>query len=90
MLGWNQYGFDKKRVGTRYAEPMFLHPPGSTGHVVHSSASRLQNLDALFFMLGWDRYRFDKKRIGTCYAEPGFLHPVGSVGHVVLFGVSGA
>jgi hypothetical protein len=41
---------------TRYVELVFLHPVGSAGHVVHSSMSRTQNIDALFFMLGWDRY----------------------------------
>jgi hypothetical protein len=50
---------------------------------MHSGGSRLQNIDALFFILGWDRYRFNKKHDGTCYAAPGFLHLVGSVGHVV-------
>jgi hypothetical protein len=24
MLGWDRYGYDKKCVGTRYAEPMFF------------------------------------------------------------------
>jgi hypothetical protein len=29
----------KKRAGTHYAELMFLHPMGFTGHAVHSSVS---------------------------------------------------
>jgi hypothetical protein len=31
---------------------VFLHPVGSLGHVVDSSASVVQNIDALFFILG--------------------------------------
>jgi hypothetical protein len=26
MLGWDLYGFHKKRTGTRYAELVFFHP----------------------------------------------------------------
>jgi hypothetical protein len=74
---------------TRYAELVFLHPVGSTGHVVHFGVSRVRNVDALFFMFGWDWYGFIKKRDGTRYAEPVFLHLVGYIGHVVHSGASG-
>jgi hypothetical protein len=40
MLGWDRYGFDKKRAETRYRDLVFLHPVRSAGHVVHFGASR--------------------------------------------------
>jgi hypothetical protein len=80
----------KKRDRRRYVKLAFLHPVGSTGHIVHCSASRAQNLNALFFLLGWHRYGFHKKRTGTRYTKLVFLHPAGSTGHVVHSGVSGA
>jgi hypothetical protein len=39
MLRWDQYGFDKKRIGTRYAEHVFLHLVGYAHHVVHCGVS---------------------------------------------------
>jgi hypothetical protein len=39
MLGWDQYGFDKKCTGTHYAELVSLHPVESAGYVVHSGGS---------------------------------------------------
>jgi hypothetical protein len=51
MLGCDRNGFLKKRVETRYTKVVFLHPVGSTGHVMHFSASGVRNNDALFFML---------------------------------------
>jgi hypothetical protein len=45
MLGWDQYGFDKKCVRIRFTELAFLHPVGSTGHKVHSDASGVRHVD---------------------------------------------
>jgi hypothetical protein len=55
MLGWDRYGYDKKRVGTHYAVLVFLLPVGSACHILHSGLSDMPNVDAVFFMLGWPR-----------------------------------
>jgi hypothetical protein len=52
MLGWDWYGFDKKRSRIHYAEILYLHQVGCAGRVVYSSASRARNVNPLFFMLG--------------------------------------
>jgi hypothetical protein len=39
LLGWDQYGFHEKRIGTPYAELVFLHPVVSAGHEVHYGVS---------------------------------------------------
>jgi hypothetical protein len=44
---------------------VFLHPKGSTGHIVYSGASGARNVDALFFMLGWAWYDLYKQCTGT-------------------------
>jgi hypothetical protein len=62
-------GTDSTKTMTGYGKLVFLHPVGSAAHVVHSSASRARNVNALFFMLWWDLYRFRKKREGTRYAR---------------------
>jgi hypothetical protein len=80
----------QKSARTCYAELVFLHPVGSASHVVHSGASKVRNIDTLFFMLGWDQFGFNKNRVGTHYAELVFLHPVGAAAHVVHSVSSGA
>jgi hypothetical protein len=52
LLGWDQYGFHIKRVGTPYAELVFLHRAVSVGHIVHSGASGAQMLTHYFSCLG--------------------------------------
>jgi hypothetical protein len=90
MLGWAWYVFEKKHTRTGNAELVFLHPVGSAGHIVHSGASGVRNIDAIFFMLGWAQCGFLKKCTRTRYAELVFLHLVGSAGHVVHSDVSEA
>jgi hypothetical protein len=57
---------------------------------VHSGASRVQNIDVLFFVLRWAQYGFHKRRVGTHYVELVLLDPVGYAGHVVHSDASGA
>jgi hypothetical protein len=79
MLRWDRYGFDKKRFRTCYADLLFLHLVGSTGHVVPFGASGKRIIDTVLFKLRSGRYEFDKKWFRTHYAELVFSHPVQSV-----------
>jgi hypothetical protein len=89
MLGWGRYGSTKSTSGHIMPNLCVLHLVGAAGHIVHSCASGVQNVDALFFMLGWDCYGLDKKRAGTHYAELVFFHPVGYAGRTVHIGAFG-
>jgi hypothetical protein len=80
MLEWARCGFQKKCGRTCYAELRFLHLVGSAGHIVHSGASRLRNIEALFFMVGWAWCGLHTKFTGTRHAKLVFLHPVGYAG----------
>jgi hypothetical protein len=48
ILRWDRYGFDRKRGETSYTDLLFLLPVASAGHVVHSIASEMRNINALF------------------------------------------
>jgi hypothetical protein len=61
MIGWDHYGFDKKRNGTRYTKLVLLHPVGSTVPILRFGTSGVSNIDALFFMLRWSNTNLTKK-----------------------------
>jgi hypothetical protein len=64
LLGWDQYGFEKKYIRTRYAEHFFLHPLGSTGDVVPFGASGERIIDTLFFKFRSGRKNLAKSASG--------------------------
>jgi hypothetical protein len=63
-LGWDQCGFEKKDIWTRYAELLFLHPVGSAGHMVPFGASGERIIDTLFFKLRSGRTNLTKSASG--------------------------
>jgi hypothetical protein len=77
-----------KRPPGHVVSNLFLHPVRSAGHVVHSDASWVRNIDALILMLRWDRYGIHTKCARTRYTKLMFLHLVGSAGHILYSGAS--
>jgi hypothetical protein len=52
MQGWDRYGFRKNYAVPHYTELVFLQPVRSACQVVHSGASRVRKIDALFSCSG--------------------------------------
>jgi hypothetical protein len=71
---WDRYGFDKKHLGTRYAELLCLRLVGYAGHSAFRciGGAKCQRI----FMLGWAQCGFHNKRVVTRDTELVFLHPV--------------
>jgi hypothetical protein len=79
MLGWAWSGSNKKCVGSRYAELMFLHTVRFVCHIVRSGASVAQNVNIFFSSLGGPsadpRKMCDMTLYGTHFTKLVFLHP---------------
>jgi hypothetical protein len=80
IIGWDRYGFDKKRTGTLYSEPMFLHLVGSVGHQVYFGAFWTQNKIALFSYLVETSTDSTISALGHIYAELVFFASYGIFG----------
>jgi hypothetical protein len=72
MLGWDQCGFDKKCIGTRYAELLFLHPAGSAGHVVHFVHPASESSTNYFSSSVWTGTDWTKSASGHVMPNLGF------------------
>jgi hypothetical protein len=70
MLGRAHCSFHKKRIRTRYAELVLLHPVGAAGHIVHSGASGAQNVDTIFSI----RSGVEQIRLYLCFCIWWDLH----------------
>jgi hypothetical protein len=89
ILGWARYIFDKNHVGTRYAELVFLHPVGSTRHVVHSVCPCRETSIHYFSCSGGPNAFPIKSAPGHVTSNLHFLHPVESLSYKVHSGASG-
>jgi hypothetical protein len=86
MLGWDRYGFDKKRAMTHYTELVFFCIRWDLRVMwcilVHPE---LETMTYYFSCSGGTSTDLKKRNV-TRYAEPVFLHLVGYAGRVVHSG----
>jgi hypothetical protein len=87
--GWARCRSHKKRAGIHYVKLVILHLMLSAGYIVHSGASGVRNVNALFFILEWAWCGSHKKCAETRCAKLVILHLVRSVSHIVGSGASG-
>jgi hypothetical protein len=83
MLVWDQYRFQKKCAGTRYAELVFLDPVGCYGSHSALWCVRDAKCRRTIFVARVGLVRIPPKRVRTPNAKLVFLHPVVFGGHVV-------
>jgi hypothetical protein len=77
----------QKHTGRHYTKFVFLHLVGSTGHVVHSSSSGAQNINALFPSSGWHGPDPTKKRARICHVVRSGASRARNVTHYLSFPV---
>jgi hypothetical protein len=88
-VGWAQCRFHKKRVRTRYAEPLFLYLVESAHHRVHSGVSGARNVDTIF-QARVGPMQITQKEHRDTLRQTCVLHPVGSTVHILYSSAPGA